>query len=116
MPMCRTPFIPMLLTLWMASSATLPAFAQDAAAATTQPAADAPATAPTTAPSVVQLPADSPVRGWFADLASPDAAVRDKAQTQLMGMSRQQREGLRLLIARREVTLNLNLTAVLHDI
>jgi hypothetical protein len=77
--------------------------------------ADAP---PTTAPSTqssAQLAAGSPIRGWFADLASPDAAVRDRAQTQLMGISRDDLRGLRTVIQQAR-PLAPSQVAALHDI
>lgn len=74
-----------------------------------------PATSPTTQPLIVELPPDSPIRGWFADLSNPDAAVRDKAVTQLMGMTRGQLESLRLLIQKNR-PLSPNQAAALHDI
>jgi hypothetical protein len=108
--MYRPLFISAAVTICLASLA-LPSLAQQDDTPTTQPAA-----APTTEPVAVELPADSPVRGWFNDLASPDAMVRDKAQTQLMGMTREQLEGLRLLIAKEETPLKPNQVAALHDI
>jgi hypothetical protein len=81
---------------------------------------DAPPLLPTTSPStqpfvVDNLPADSPIRTWFTELASPDAAVRDKAQTQLMGISRNELGGLRELIADNRPLATAQIAA-LHDI
>jgi len=77
--------------------------------------ADAPpATAPSTQSSA-ELAADSPIRGWFADLASPDANVRDRAQTQLMGISRDDLRGLRIVIQHAR-PLAPSQVAALHDI
>jgi len=73
-----------------------------------------PATAPSTQ-AVIELSPNSPVRAWFAELASPDALVRDKAQTQLMGMSREELWGLRSLIQRTR-PLAPSQVAALHDI
>src|SRR2546423_14648796 len=74
--------------------------------------------APTTAPSTqssAELPADSPIRGWFADLTSPDAAVRDRAQAQLMGISRDDLAGLRALIQQASPPAP-SQVAALHDV
>jgi hypothetical protein len=73
-----------------------------------------PATAPSTQASA-ELPADSPIRGWFADLASPDATVRDRAQTQLMGISHDDLGGLRTLIEHARPLAPAQVAA-LHDI
>jgi hypothetical protein len=74
------------------------------------------ATNPSTQPVVnVELPSDSPIRGWFADLANPDAAVRDKAQSLLMGISRNELWGLRHLIEQTRPLAPSQVTA-LHDI
>src|SRR4051794_30572943 len=73
-----------------------------------------PATAPSTQ-AAIELSPNSPVRAWFAELASPDAVVRDKAQTQLMGMSREELWGLRSLIQRTR-PLAPSQVAALHDI
>lgn len=74
-----------------------------------------PATFPATQPAALELPKDSPIRGWFTDLASPDAAVRDQAQSQLMGMSREELEGLRLLASANR-PLAPNQAAALRDV
>lgn len=78
-----------------ADPATAPAMSDDAAAA--------------------PLPTDSPIRQWFADLASPDAAVREAATTALMGLDRPQLNQLRELV-RRSAPLATAQAAALHDI
>jgi hypothetical protein len=75
---------------------------------------DPAATEPSAEPPAV-LPTNSPIRSWFADLASPDAAVRDKAQTQLMGISRRDLDALRTLIQASR-PLASSQEAALHDI
>ncbi len=79
--------------------------------ATTQPVL--PATQASTQPAA-ELPANSPIRTWLNNLASPDASVREQAQTQLMGISRSELDGLRLLIQKTSlVPAQVN---ALHDI
>ncbi|MCS7034763.1 MAG: hypothetical protein NZ561_12340, partial [Phycisphaerae bacterium] len=49
--------------------------------------------------------ADSPVRQWLAELASEEAAVREEARRNMLGMSRQQLLELRQLVAAGEARL-----------
>jgi hypothetical protein len=59
--------------------------------------AQSPATQPTTQPSD-ELAASSPIRGWFRQLADPDPKIRDRAKTDLMGISADDLPRLRQLV------------------
>jgi hypothetical protein len=78
--------------------------------------ADSPTTQPiaTTRPAVA-LAADSPIRAWYADLASPDSVKRDNAQTQLMGITRDELSSLQTLIKENGPPAPAQVAA-LHDI
>jgi hypothetical protein len=71
-------------------------------------------TFPSTQP-VTDVPADAPVRRWFSDLASPDAQQREQAQTELLGLNRQQLQQLRWLVAHGQAVAPSQLAA-LHEI
>ncbi len=61
----------------------------------------APATEPSTRPDrpvAGQLERDDRIRQWFADLANSDAAVRDDAMVNLMGMRRDDLSRLRKIV------------------
>lgn len=72
------------------------------------------ATQPATGPATT-LPADSPIRAWFADLASPDGTKRDEAETRLMGLTRDDLPALRSLVEQSR-PLSPAQVAALHDI
>jgi hypothetical protein len=74
-----------------------------------------PTTLPATTQPGLEFQADSPVRGWFRDLASPDNAKRDEARTQLMGLSREDLPRLKELVEKNQ-PLVVEQAAALHEI
>jgi len=70
-----------------------------------------PATEPSTQPTVPR----ATIRGWFSDLASPDAARREEAQVQLMGLSRDDLPTLKLVVQESRPLAPAQVAA-LHDI
>jgi len=99
-------FIVMLIAIrWIGGSS---ADAQDL------PQSSASAQSPTTSPEL-ELPADSPIRKWFAELADSDAQVRDQASQDLMGISADDLPKLRQLMIETH-PLAPDQTAALKDI
>lgn len=76
--------------------------------------AQSPATQPTTQPAD-QLAANSPIRGWFRQLADPDPKIRDRAKTDLMGISADDLPRLRQLVVESQ-PLSPAQSGVLYDI
>jgi hypothetical protein len=76
----------------------------------------APTSAPSSNPAGASAAATSQhIRAWFAQLADRDADVRDKAQTNLMGLSSAQLPELRAVVAE-SVPLRPSQAVVLRDI
>jgi hypothetical protein len=76
--------------------------------------AQSPATQPTTQPAD-ELAANSPLRGWFKQLADPDPRIRDKAKIDLMGIRAEDLPKLRQLVIENQ-PISPAQSAALHDI